>query len=173
MMHSEDVQSVGKLSCKIEYSNGKSYELMMPNTVVSKGREALAAVITNTFASCPVDSAAFLSSNVTPSLYINRMLFGNNGVDGSSVPKRVVASQNTLYCGVPLATKNVSAIVNPNVATQAIFTSVLLYSDANGVALSEMALQMTNNNLYSMITFPPITKTNQMQISFSWSINFV
>ena len=39
--------------------------------------------------------------------------------------------------------------------------------------LNEMALQMANGQLYSMTTFPDLNKTEDMQITFNWRLNFI
>ena len=56
------------------------------------------------------------------------------------------------------------------------FGSIFLtvtYTDANGSTLNEMALVMNDGSLYSMATFGDIVKTNTMQITFNWRINYI
>ncbi|MCL5459921.1 hypothetical protein M3M33_14890, partial [Loigolactobacillus coryniformis] len=85
--------------------------------------------------------------------------------DGST--KFVATSRNGLF-GITQASKPVIASVDPNIPSQVIFTSVISFSEANGAVLNEMALQMATGNLYSMVTFPDLTKTAQMQITWNW-----
>ena len=51
--------------------------------------------------------------------------------------------------------------------------SSLTFDDAVGYSLSEMALQLADESLYSMATFGDIAKTSGMQITYHWSISVV
>ena len=170
MLANSQIKTTGDISAIIEYDNGKKYTIEFPNTVLVTGRSALAQMLTNTLGFCPTTTGSS-TNNLVPSLYINAILFGTNGVDGNT-PRVVSPARTTLY-GPTVANKPVNAYVNQSVSTQAIFSSTLLYTDAVNDKLSEMALQMTNGSLYSMVTFPPIDKTAQMQITFNWTLNFV
>lgn len=165
-----EVKATGDIKAVIEYKNGKKYELSFPNMVLIKGRAALAQMLTNTLGFCPTTTDTS-TTGLVPALYINAMLFGTNGAVGMT-PKIVTPKMDSLF-GAPVATKQVNAYVNQDVTTQAIFNSTLLYADAPSAQLSEMALKMTNGELYSLVTFPPITKTTDMQITFNWTLNFV
>ena len=153
-----DIKAIGHVTATIEYSCGKIEIIDFPNTVLTKGREALAASLANQ-----------IGNNY--SFYINRMLFGDGGT-ADGVTKFVSASRNGLF-GITQANKPVIAAIDPNIPSQVVFTSVLATSDANGVTLNEMALQMESGDLYSMVTFPDLNKTSQMQIIFNWRISFV
>jgi hypothetical protein len=147
-----DVQGI------IEYASGEKRVIEFPNTVLTNGRVALAATLGNAL------GGSF-------NFYISRMLFGDGGtVNG--VTKFVNAERNGLF-GITRASKPVIAVVDPNIPSQVVFTSVLSFSDANGYTLNEMALQMANSQLYSMVTFPDLTKTQQMQITWNWRLSFV
>ena len=63
--------------------------------------------------------------------------------------------------------------IDPNVNSQIILTSVLATGDAVGETLNEMALQMATGDLYSMVTFPDLTKTDQMSIIWNWTLSFI
>lgn len=154
----EGLKTKGDVQAIIEYKSGEITTIEFPNTVLTTGREAL---------------AAGLAHNIGEqfNFYITRMLFGDGGTAGGSV-KYVNASRNGLF-GVTRASKPVIATVDPNITSQVIFTSVIPFDEANGYALNEMALKMANNNLYSMVTFPDLTKTSQIQITFNWRISFV
>jgi hypothetical protein len=104
-------------------------------------------------------------------LYISRMLFGNGGTSGGS-KKQVNTSRNGLF-GTEVASKPVLSNVDSNLPSQVTFTSVLRFNEANGNALNEMALQMSSGDLYSMVTFPDLNKTSEMQITFNWRLSFV
>ena len=99
-------------------------------------------------------------------------MFGSGGVDSAGTPLIVSPARNTLF-GPTTVSKAVNSYVSQSVATQANFSATLLFADAVNQNVNEMALQMTNNNLYSMVTFPSIYKTADMQITFNWSLNFI
>lgn len=156
-MIEDQVKCIGWIDAVIEYKDGRREEMHFPNTVLRKGRQALASALTNSFG----DGFDF---------YISRMLFGDGG-SSAGVTKFVDTNRTGLY-GLTRASKPVISGVDPTMPNKAIFTSVLTFNDANGFVLSEMALAMNNGDLYSMSTFPDLTKTDQMQITWSWSVNF-
>lgn len=170
----DEIKLNGHVSCLIEYKNGKKINWEFPNTIVRSGREALVGMLTNTLSVCPPASGSYF--NNYGSTYINRMVFGDGGVDGG-VPKIVSQDRNALFCGTPIVSKNVNGIVDPGLSTQAIFTSVLLYDDpvatSGTMLLNEMGLLMNNDNYYSLVTFPDLNKTSSMQITFVWRINML
>jgi hypothetical protein len=153
------IKARGDVQMIINYSCGKQEIIEFPNTVLNKGKEALAISLGNKF------TGEF-------NYYINRMIFGTGGVAGGSL-KYVDSSRNGLFCGSPVATKPVISALDPNVTSQVIFTSVLATSDAVGEVINEMALQMATGDLYSMVTFPNLTKTDQMSIIWNWTLSFI
>lgn len=154
----EGIKPCGWVQAVIDYKSGEQKIIEFPNTVLTNGREALAASLANEVG----DGFKF---------YINRMLFGDGGTAAGST-KYVASSRNGLF-GITQASKPVIASVDPNIPSQVIFTSVISFSEANGAVLSEMALQMATGDLYSMVTFPDLTKTAQMQITWNWRLSFV
>lgn len=148
----------GHVFATIEHKNGKIEEINFKNTILKAGREALASSLANNVSN-PYD------------FYISRMLFGDGGYTGGQT-KYVETSRNGLF-GITRASKSVIATIDSNIASQVTFTSVLTYSDANGYTLNEMALQMNNGNLYSMVTFPDLSKTDNIQIVWNWRLSFV
>jgi len=154
----DTVKCYGHIQGIIEYESGETEIIEFSNALLNKGREALAACVGHDIGN-------------SFQLYVNRMLFGDGGTaDGST--KYVASSRNGLF-GITQASKPVIASIDPNIPSQVIFTSVLSFSDANGAVLSEMALQLANGNLYSMATFPNLTKTAQMQIIWNWRLSYV
>lgn len=149
---------VGRVEAIIEYSNGKKTTISVDNTVLNLGKLALAKTLAN-------DTGAYTN------FYVNRMIFGDSGTS-SGEPKIVSANRTALF-GATVANKPVIAAINPDNTAQAIFTATLTYSDAVGYALSEMALVLNNNDLFSMVTFPDLTKTVNMQIVFNWYVSMV
>jgi len=143
----------------IEYNSGKKVLIAFPNTVVKWGREALAASLANDLP----DGFNY---------YVNRMIFGNAGTS-SGVPKFVDANtRNGLFCGDPIVNRPVISAVDPDIPSQVVFTSIITYTGAS-IILNEMALQLANGNLYSMVTFPDLTLTEDMQITWNWRLSFV
>jgi hypothetical protein len=158
MKMNENVKALGVVSGEIEYKNGEKLFFEYKNTVLSKGRQALAASLANKFTG-------------DYNFYISRMLFGDGGtIDGAK--KNVNTNRNGLF-GVTRASKPVISHVDSNMPNQVTFTSVLGFNEANGYALNEMSLQMSTGDLYSMVTFPDLNKTSEMQITFNWRLSFV
>jgi hypothetical protein len=153
-----DIKCVGRVEAFIEYASGKKIDISFDNTVLTLGKVALAKTLAN-------DVGTY------GNYFVNRMVFGNGGTY-SGEPRLVSPSRAGLF-GVTVANKPVVATVNPDNQTQAIFTSTLAYSDANGYSLNEMALVLNNGDFYSMVTFPDLSKTSSMQIIFNWNINLV
>jgi hypothetical protein len=142
----------------IEARDGSRQIVEFRNTILRTGREALALSLANRVG----DDFDF---------FINRMLFGDGGTTGG-VPKTVAADRNGLF-GSTRASKPVIANIDPNNSTQVVFTSVLSYDEGNNFTLNEMALQLHTGDLYSMATFPGITKTPQIQVTFNWRLSFI
>lgn len=138
--------------------NGSIREIEFHNTVLNDGKAALVRSLTG-------DIGTSFDS------YICKMVFGTNGTVGD-VPRFVDATRNALF-GPAVISKNVMATIDPANPTQALFSAVLLYDDAVGYSLNEMGLQMADETFYSIATFGNITKTSQMQITWSWRISFL
>lgn len=158
MIIDEKINTYGFVQAIVDYESGEREIIEFKNTILTKGREALASCLARNIG----DGFNF---------YINRMIFGDGGT-ASSTTKYVSSSRNGLF-GITQASKPVIASIDPNIPSQVIFTSVISYAEANGVALNEMALQMATGDLYSMVTFPDLTKTAQMQITWNWRLTFV
>jgi hypothetical protein len=154
----ENIKPYGEAHITITYEDGREEMMVVKNAVVRKAKEALVLGLVNQIG----DSWNF---------YIEKMLFGTNGTVGG-VPKVIEDSRNGLF-GTTLLSKSVSSQVNPTVSTQAIFVTVISFSEGNGNIINEMALKMKNGDIYSMITLPGIAKTSAMQLTLSWRISLV
>ena len=154
----ECLKPKGEVEIIIDYDDGHREIINKKNAVVRKAKEAHVLGLVNQIG----DSWDY---------YIDKMLFGTNGTL-SGVPKVVEDTRNGLF-GTTLLSKSVASIVNPSVATQAIFSTVVTFSEGNGSTLNEMALQMKNGDIYSMITLAGIAKTSSVQITFNWRLSFV
>ncbi len=151
----ESTLTQGDLQIIVDYKNGSSEEIEYKNTVLDGGKRAIASALANEIGN------KFES-------YIAKMLFGDGGTL-NGVPRFVDAGRNGLF-GITRATKPIISSLDVNGKAVAIFTSILTFEDANDNVINEMALQMANGNLYSMITFADLTKTSLMQITFNWRL---
>lgn len=159
MEFTETIRPAGDIEAIVEYNDGRPTESFgFKNTILKNGRVALAKSLANVI-------------GTTYDFFITRMLFGSNGATGG-VPKHVDEARNGLF-GLTVLSKPIVASIDPNLTTQVIFTSVITFNEANGVPLNEMALQMNNGQLYSMRSFPDLTKTDHMQITWNWKTSFV
>jgi phage-related tail fiber protein len=148
----------GDVEADIEFRRGEIERIAFRNTILRTGREALALCLANRIGN-------------DFDFFISRMLFGDGGVVGTS-PKTVPTDRNGLF-GTARVNKPVVANIDPNNPSQLVLTSVVSFDEGNGFALNEMALKMNNGDLYSMATFPSITKTNEMQITWRWRLSFI
>lgn len=158
MLVSSDVRCVGVVERVIEHKNGTIERTEIPNTILRSGRSSLAKALANQIG----EKFDF---------YISRMLFGDGGSQ-SGARKYVNADRNGLFGTTRLA-KPVISVVDPNIPTQVIFTSIITFDEAIGVTLNEMALQMNTNEIYSMTTFPDLNKGPDIQLTYSWRLNFI
>lgn len=157
-MIESNIQTRGDVEIITEWKDGTKECLDIRNTILLNGRRALALGLANAIG----DSFQF---------YITRMLFGDGGTTGGE--KRFVNANREGLFGVVRVSKPVLANIDNSIPTQVILTSVIAYDEAVGVTLNEMALQMANENLYSMTTFADLNKTADMQITFNWRLNFI
>lgn len=149
---------IGHVVATITNKNGKEKTINFKNAVLVGGRAELVKVLANKI-------------GATYEQYVSRMIFGDGGTDGSTV--RYVDADRTGLFGLTRASKPVVASIDATNTTQVTFTSVLGFDDANGYNLSEMALVLNNDILYSMATFSPLSKTSDIQIVWNWRVNLL
>ncbi len=157
-MINDKIAPKGSIEMIVQERIGDKKVTYFHNTVLRKGREALASSLANEVGS-------------SYDFYIARMIFGDGGTS-MSVPKFVNTERNGLF-GITRAIKPVTSTIDSNLPTQVVFTSILDYDDAVGYTLNEMALQMNSGNLYSLSTFADFNKTSNQQITFNWRLSFV
>ena len=157
-MIKEQIKAKGDVEIIKEWKTGEKEVLDVKNTVLLSGRRALAKGLANAIG----ESFNF---------YVTRMIFGDGGTK-SGVKKFVDAGRQGLF-GVTRITKPALSNIDNSIPTQVIFTSVITFDEGIGVSLNEMALEMNNEELYSMTTFPDLNKTEDMQITFNWRLNFI
>lgn len=157
-MNLENQGIQGFVDVCIEDLNKNKVFYTMKNTILKKGKEALSLSLANEIG----DIYSF---------YVSKMIFGDGGTLNSST-KIVDGSRNALF-GQKVISKPIIANIDPSITSQVVFTSVIKYSEINGHVLNEMALEMNSGDLYSMVTFPDLTKTENMQITWNWRINFL
>ena len=153
MNFKEDLKIKGVVDYSIEWKNGRKEDFTVNNTILRKGRQALAKVLAGDIG----DEFNF---------YITRMLFGDGGTLGG-VKKYIDASRNGLF-GTTRLSKPVISNIDNSVPEQVNVTTVIRFDELVGVTINEMATQMANGELYSMVTFPDLSKTEEMQITFNW-----
>lgn len=157
-MISESMQPIGEVEIILECRNGTNEIKNFKNTVLLGGRRALAKCLANQIG----DKFQFNIVN---------MVFGDGGTN-NGVKKFVNAGREGLF-GITRLSKPALSNLDNSIPAQVIFTSVIKFDEVVGVTLNEMALQMANGQLYSMVTFPDLNKTEDMQLTFNWRINFV
>jgi hypothetical protein len=161
MRFEENTALTGEVEMIIDYLDGTrkivGYD-EIPNTVLRHGRQALAKSLANKI-------------GTSFNYYVTRMLFGDGGTY-NGVKKYVDQTRNGLF-GTTRLSKPVLANIDSTTPTQVTFTSVIGFDEVVGVVLNEMALQMSNGDVYSMTTFPDLTKTAEMQINFNWKLSFL
>ena len=153
MNFKEDLKIKGVVDYSIEWKDGRKEDFTVNNTILRKGRQALAKVLAGDIG----DEFNF---------YITRMLFGDGGTLGG-VKKYIDASRNGLF-GTTRLSKPVISNIDNSVPEQVNVTTVIRFDELVGVTINEMATQMANGELYSMVTFPDLSKTEEMQITFNW-----
>lgn len=151
----DQIKSKGFIQGKIKYKDGTTEVIRFNNHVLNGGREFLAKCLLN-------DS---------PKLHIANMLFGDGGtVNGE--PKEVSPTQDKIN-GVIRVKKSVIAQIDPEFPTQVIFSVVVGEEEGNDFTLNEMGLELSNETLFSLSTFGDYNKTNQMEIVWSWVVQFI
>ncbi len=152
------LKAVGRVEITIDYKDGRKEVQNVNNTVLLTGTRALVSALANRIG----DKFEY---NIT------RMVFGDGGTE-DGVKKVVNVGRQGLF-GITRLSKPVIATLDVNGAGQVTFTSVIRYEDANGFVLNEIALQMANGELYSMVTNGGISKTDEMQLTFAWTLEFI
>ena len=148
----------GHVTAQIIDKEGNNKIIEFKNAVLVGGRSELGKILPNKIGN-------------TYEQFVSRMIFGDGGTDGTTV--RYVDADRTGLFGLTRASKPVVANIDETNTTQVIFTSVLGFNDANGYSLSEMALVLNNDILYSMATFSPLSKTSDIQIVWNWRVNLL
>jgi hypothetical protein len=105
------------------------------------------------------------------------MTFGSGGMSDDQTTRFVPNTQNGLFAPIPGSSKSAFAVIDPNIPTQVTFTVVLDFTDDTdsgaGQQINEMALVMNSGDFYSMTTFPTLTKTSAMQVTWLWRLSFI
>lgn len=159
MKITDTIHLKGEIELTKTWKNGKEEKIVFPNAILFKGRDAIAASLANDYGS-------------EYDFFITRMIFGDGGTSADGQPRHVNAERNGLY-GTTVVNKPVISTIDPNIASQVVFTAVITNSEGNGYVLNEMALQMNSGDLYSMATFGGITKSSIMQLTWAWRLSFI
>jgi len=152
----ESIHPIGEVERIIEFIDGSKEIIRFKNTILKLGRSTLAACLGT-------------NPGVNYQYYINSIIWGTNGTSGGAA--RFVNAERTGLFGPTVLSRSVVSTVDQ---TQVIFTSVIPFnSGIEPATLNEMALVMANGQLYSMVTFPDLTKTSTMQITWNWRLQFI
>lgn len=151
----EFIKPKGFIEARIKYRNTNEIKILkFNNQTLNSGKEFLC--------NCLLEKSP---------LFISNMLFGDGGTDKGE-PKEIQAFQENLN-GVVRIKKQVIAQIDPEVSTQAVFTIIIGENECNGITLNEMALELSNEKLFSLSTFADLNKTDDMEITWSWFVCFV
>jgi len=153
----DELKIKGSLEILID-DNGSFDRKIVENTVLVNGKNAV------------VKSLGY-DIGGSFQFYVDRMLFGDGGEE-SDVPKRVDPTNTALFGNIR-ANVSANASFSPDVLNQVVFTSVLSKSHAVGHRLNEAALQLANGNLFSMLTFSGIPKSDTMTLTFNWTLTVI
>ncbi len=157
-MFQESINSKGFVEIVITDSKtGEILEIHKQNTVLLSGKTLMARSLAGEI-NDPFD------------FYVYSMEFGTGGLEGST-PKTVNSGLTSLYISSGIEVL-VGRSWSNSYPTQAIFTGTLNTEIGNGLNINEAALKMANGDLFSMITFPSLSKTNSQQITLNWTVIF-
>jgi len=146
----------GYIQAKIKYKNNYVKILRFKNQVLNKGK--------NFLAKC-------LLGESKDNIYVANILFGDGGtVNG--IPKEVHPSIEHLN-GVIRIKKSVVSQIDPESPAQAIFTVIVGEEEGNDFTMNEMGLELSDGSLFSLSTFADFNKTDQMEVTWGWNINFL
>jgi len=146
----------GHIIRKIRYLDGSVESFEFPNTLLNSAK---------------VRMADFLINENPKPIYITHILFGD-GVFEAGQKKEPNPTQTSLL-GIVRASKKVVKQVDPEIPTQLVFSVTLENEDANGHVLNEMALQMNDGELFSISTFPNLTKAEDFAVDWLWVVDFI
>jgi hypothetical protein len=156
MQVTEKHEIQGEISVKIDYFDGRPSEYRtFKNTILDSARKLW---------------ANFLAKHESDT-FISTMVFGDGGTH-QSVKKQVKPEMTGLF-GVTRVSKPVIAQIDPENPKHVIFTAVVGKEDGNGHALNEMGLKLNTGDLYSLVTFMDLNKTDQFQLTYHWNISIV
>ena len=152
----KNVAGFGEIIC--DWDDGRREIIPFKNKILDGGREAMSRSLANQFGGIY-------------RYWVRNMVFGSGGTAGGVT--RYVDSFRTGLFGPVVISKPVISTINPSLTSQAIFTSVLLYGDANGQTVNEMGLQLDNESYFSLTTFDDIVKQSNIQLTFNWKVQWV
>ena len=151
----ECITGRGFITATVKYKSGKIHTLSYKNQLLNSGKGFLTK--------CLLEGAK---------PHITNILFGDGGT-ASGQPKEVVPTQEGLN-GVVRLRKPVIAQIDPESPNQAIFSTVLGEQEGNGFTINEMALEMSDEKLFSLSTFLDFNKTSDIEsIGYCWFVVFI
>lgn len=148
-----DVSLKGEVTCYIEKNNSTEI-VKFKNNVLKTGKTALAKVLAG--------------EDNDNNFRISKMIFGDSGTSNGT-PKYVQDERTGLFGSIK-ASKGVSTMTNGLIPGHVQVICVLRGEDAVDISLNEMALVMSNGDIYSMATFLDVNKTSEMQLTWVWDV---
>lgn len=124
------------------------------NTVLTIGKSILARTLAN---------------DLTSLVYVSHMVFGQGGESGN-IPRVVDPGRSSLFNSITGTQVAVASGWSSDYPTRVTFSASLGSSIANGYVINEAALQLSNGDLFSMITFGGLTKTSSLSFTLNWTI---
>jgi hypothetical protein len=151
---SETIKAQGYVEIIVQDSvTGEIIKVEKKNTVLVSGKATLARLL----------------ANDVSGVYVQNMIFGQGGEDGN-VPKVVDSGRTSLFSFISGTSTTVSSGWTSDYPTRATFSATLNSSTANGSVINEAALELSNGDLFSMITFGGLTKTSSLNFTLNWNL---
>ncbi len=150
------IKTIGTIKRIIEYRDGRKEVYCFNNAALTTGKSVFALTLANQLESPP---------------YITNMLFGDGGTQNQKLQE--VRSNRQRMFGITRVSKPVVVHVDPESPTQVEFTAVIEYQEATDQVLNEMALELSNGDLFSMAVFQDLHKTDDMRVSWTWALSFI
>jgi hypothetical protein len=149
------IKPKGFIQAKITHKDtGKVEVIKFDNAVLNNGKEFLAK--------CLLEG---------PKPHIANILFGDGGTTNGE-PKEILPTQDKLI-GITRMKKSIISQIDPEMPTQIIFSVILEENECNDFPINEMALELSDETIFSFSNFADLNKTDQMEIAWSWFVCFI
>lgn len=151
----ENIKAIGPIHLIIEEDGKNKKELFFTNRVLRSGHTTLCKYLINEQEDKP---------------YISEIIFGDGGAEGRT-PKKIHPDRKTLF-GITKLNKEIVAQIDPEDLSTLVIAVVVEKNEANDCMINEIALKMSNGDLFSMATFSGFEKTEKMRLTWIWRVLF-